>query len=92
MINFFDVVSEYISFIETNTYSSCEALSDQEMKAYGLIISGVNADLLTKQQNFELRVRLYDVVEAQKELLVWKSLLLKKQPKHVKTHRKALKN
>ena len=92
MINFFDVVSEYISFIETNTYSNCEALSDQEMKAYGLIISGVNADLLTKQQNFELRVRLYDVVEAQKELLVWKSLLLKKQPKHVKTHRKALKN
>ena len=70
MINFFDVVSEYISFIETNTYSSCEALSDQEMKAYGLIISGVNADLLTKQQNFELRERLYDVVEAQKELLV----------------------
>ncbi len=33
MINFFDVVSEDISFIETNTYSSCEALSDQEMKA-----------------------------------------------------------
>ena len=70
MINFFDVVSEYISFIETNIYSSCEALSDQEMKAYGLIISGVNADLLTKQQNFELRVRLYDVVEAQKELFI----------------------
>lgn len=70
MVDFFEFVSEYISFIETNTYSTCEALNDQEMKAYGLIISGVNADLLTKQQNFQLRIRLYDAVELQKTALV----------------------
>ena len=70
MVDFFELVSEYISFIETNTYSTCEALNDQEMKAYGLIISGVNADLLTKQQNFQLRIRLYDAVELQKTALV----------------------
>ncbi len=70
MVDFFELVSEYISFIETNTYSSCEALNDQEMKAYGLLISGVNADLLTKQQNFELRIRLYDAVELHKSNFV----------------------